>query len=175
MLVFGPFRAIPKDSNFTVFNLSSPVEFIDKLPGLFVSPPDVSLYPTLENIEQSEKSFDIWYYNYILNDPIAHSSLMMILTKLYEGNNVYICIGDYSYENYISILNESFMKIIQTRYDIKYSIVNDTEDINYIPIDGCDFMSVAGIQNFDADRKQYMISSVENQIVTNSLPTSDDY
>ena len=67
------------------------------------------------------------------------------------------------------------MKLIQTRYDIKYSIVNNAEDINYIPQDGCDFMSVMGIQNFDNDRKRYLTLSVENQIMTNTLPINDDY
>ena len=67
------------------------------------------------------------------------------------------------------------MKLIQTRYDIKYSIVNNAEDINYIQQDGCDFMSVMGIQNFDNDRKRYLTLSVENQIMTNTLPINDDY
>ena len=68
MLVFGPFRAIPRNSDFTVFNLSSPTQYIEKLPGLFVNPPDKSLYPSVEMGEQVERSFDVWYYNYVLND-----------------------------------------------------------------------------------------------------------
>lgn len=175
MLVFGPFRAIPRNSDFTVFNLSSPTQYIEKLPGLFVNPPDKSLYPSVEMGEQVERSFDAWYYNYVLNDPTACSSLMSILTALYDGRHVYVCIADYINADYVSILNESFMKLIQTRYDIKYSIVNNAEDINYIPQDGCDFMSVMGIQNFDNDRKRYLTLSVENQIMTNTLPMNDDY
>ena len=135
MLVFGPFRAIPRNSDFTVFNLSSPTQYIEKLPGLFVNPPDKSLYPSVEMGEQVERSFDAWYYNYVLNDPTACSSLMAILTALYDGRHVYVCIADYINADYVSILNESFMKLIQTRYDIKYSIINNAEDINYIPQD----------------------------------------
>ena len=36
-------------------------------------------------------------------------------------------------------------------------------------------MSVMGIQNFDNDRKRYLTLSVENQIMTNTLPMNDDY
>ena len=163
------------NSDFTVFNLSSPTQYIQKLPGLFVDPPNKSLFPSLDIGEQVERSFDMWYYNYVLNDPIACSSLMMILSALYEGKHVYICIADYTNANYVSIINESFMKLIQTRYDIKYSIINNTEDLQYISQDGCDFMSVGGIQNFDEDRKRYMTLTVENQIITNTLPRDDDY
>ena len=119
--------------------------------------------------------YAIIIYNYVLNDPTACSSLMAILTALYDGRHVYVCIADYINADYVSILNESFMKLIQTRYDIKYSIINNAEDINYIPQDGCDFMSVMGIQNFDNDRKRYLTLSVENQIMTNTLPMNDDY
>ena len=72
-----------------------------------------------------EYQFDLWYYDYVLNDPTACSSLMLILNTLYDGEKVYICISDYSFDNGISMINESFMKLIQSRYDIKYSIINE--------------------------------------------------
>ena len=37
----------------------------------------------------------------------------------------------------------------------------------YIDHDGCDFMSVYGITNFDEDRKRYMLLSVEENIERN--------
>ena len=67
------------------------------------------------------------------------------------------------------------MKIIQTRYDIKYSIINTRDDLNYISQDGCDFMSVVGIQQFDQDKKRLMMLNVENQIINNTLTSNDDY
>ena len=61
MLVFGPFHAGPGvDQGFRMFNLSSPTEYIPKLPGLFVLPPDKKLYPSIEVAEQAEKAFDTW-------------------------------------------------------------------------------------------------------------------
>lgn len=166
MLVFGPYGAIPRNENFIVYNLSSPTEAIPRLPGLFIQPGvPVSYQPELDQNEMVEKSFDMWYYDYVLNDPTACASLMQILTSLYEGNKVYICIADYINVPVITMLNESFMKMIQARYDIKYSIINNQEDYLYIDSDGCDFMSVNGIYNFDNDRKRFMQLTEEQRIL----------
>ena len=146
MLIFGPFHAIPLHENFVVFNLSSPTESIPKLPGLFVLPDS--------SIASDEKSFDIWYYNYLLENSVTCTSLMQILNALYETGKVYICIADYSV-GLISTLNESFMKFLQCRYGIKYSVINTISDYQYVPKDGCDFRSVSGILTFDEDRKRY--------------------
>lgn len=161
MLVFGPFSAIPRDEEFVIYNFSSPA-CIPRLPGLFVIP----TYDNQTDDEdgQLEKSFDMWYYNYILENPIACSSLMNILNSLYNGNNVYICIGNYS-DGFINVLNESFMKMIQCRYDIKYYIVNEIQDFQDIRKDGCDFMSVQGIITFDNDRKRFLQLMEEERLL----------
>ena len=163
MLIFGPYRAIPDDT-FVIFNLSSQNQAIERLPGL-INMPNTAIGNPYTPAEY-EYAFDLWYYDYVLNDPIACSSLMMILDKIYEGYKVYICISDYSYDNGISMINESFMKLIQTRYDIKYSVINEKEDYLYIPQDGCDFMSVQGLITFDEDRKRFMQICEENRILS---------
>lgn len=165
MLVFGPYPIIPKDMNFIIYNLSSLVQVVPRLPGLLPTAEMLVRTNNLEYDEYMEKSFDMWYYDYVLNDPIACSSLMTILQSLYDGNNVYVCINDYESNSTMSIINESFMKIIQSRYDIKYYIVNTPEDFQYISSDGCDFMSVAGIMEFDRDRKRYMQLMEEQRIL----------
>ena len=146
MLIFGPFHAIPPDENFRVFILSSSTEFIQKLPGLYILPDSMNDF--------DEKAFDIWYYNYLLETSVACTSLMQILNALYESGKVYICIADYS-TGPVSTLNESFMKFLQCRYGIKYSVINEVSDYQYVPKDGCDFRSVDGILTFDEDRKRY--------------------
>ena len=166
MLVFGPYSAIPRDEDFIIYNLSSLTESIPRLPGLLVAPENISNIFNIEDKEFQERQFDIWYYEYLLNDVTACSSLMTILKSLYDGNKVYICIQEYSASDVISILNESFMKFIQSRYDIMYSIINTPEDYEYIPKDGCDFASVAGIMNFDKDLKEFMYNCVENQLMS---------
>lgn len=171
MLIFGPFRSIPRDEDFVVFNLTSQTQVVPRLPGLFVLP-NQPYQP--QDDGQGERAFDYWYYEYVLNDPTACTSLINILTTLYEGRKVYVCIADYSADPMTSILNESFMKLIQARYDIKYSIINDPEDYYYIPRDGCDFMSVAGIRNFDSDRRRFLEIYEANRIMYGGAPTYDE-
>ena len=162
MLIFGPYRSIPQDDNFVVYNLSSPTQAIPRLPGLFITPDQPISYV---DDGTYEKAFDMWYYDYVLNDPTACSSRRTVLTSLYNGNYVYICIADNLSGGIINMVNESFMKMIQVRYGIKYSIINEPEDFLYINRDGCDFMTVNGIQTFDADRKQYMQVAEEQRIM----------
>lgn len=166
MLVFGPYWAIPKNEDFTVFNLSSLTEAVPRLPGLFMVPEHLNNPAIMGNQDVYEKEFDKWYYDYVIEDPVACSSLMAIVMALYQGQKVYICISDYSSSDVCSTLNESFMKLIQTRYDIKYSVINCPEDYDYIPKDGCDFMSVTGIMQFDQDRKVFM-QLIEEQRLAN--------
>lgn len=164
MLIFGPYRSIPLDEPFVVYNLSSPVQAIPRLPGLLVTPnPQVFQY----NMDDGtfEKEFDMWYYDYVLNDPTACSSLMAVLTSLYNGNHVYVCISDNMSSGLINIVNESFMKMIQSRYGIKYSIINEPEDFIYVDRDGCDFMNVEGITAFDADRRRFDQLTEEDRLM----------
>lgn len=173
MLVFGPYRAIPKDSNMVVFNLSSPTQAIPRLPGLLVTPSDPI---TTSGIDDGtfEKSFDMWYYDYVLNDPTACSSLMSILECLYQGCHVFVCISDNSSGGIINMVNEAFMKILQTRYGITYSIVNVPEDFEYISQDGCDFRTVDGIQTFDSDRSQFRQLETEQYLSRGGSINVDD-
>ena len=158
MLIFGPFTAVPLDDDkLQIFNLSSPTEIIQPSPGLL---------PSLSYLQypMTEEEFDRWYYNYLLEYLPACQSLMEILTALYDCKHVYVCISDYS-EGFLNIINESFMKMIQSRYGIKYAIINTREDLEYNPKDGCDFRSVQGIKTFDDDRKRYLRLLTEQQII----------
>lgn len=159
MVLFGPVYAIPQDAEFAIFNLSSTSETIPRLPGLIVDGNGLELYE-----DGAEKAFDLWYYEYILNDITACSSLMSILNALYQYGNVYICITEYDSYPFISVINESFMKILQTRYGIKYSIINNIDDYMYIDHDGCDFMTVEGINNFDEDLRRFRLLEEESRI-----------
>ena len=174
MLIFGPYRSIPQDDSFVVYNLSSPTQAIPRLPGLFITP-DQPLVQAGMDDGTFEKAFDMWYYDYVLNDPTACSSLMTVLSSLYQGLHVYICIADNLSGGIINMINESFMKMIQARYGIKYSIINEPEDYLYVDRDGCDFMTVDGIQTFDADRKQFMQVSEEQRIMHGGSVNCDCY
>jgi len=168
MLVFGPYRAVGPllEEGFTVFNLSSQTEAIARLPGLFVLPTQQPMMNMPDGTQMAEKSFDMWYYQYLIEDTVACSSLMMILNTLNNTGKVFICITDYGSNDAINVLNECFMKFIQARYDIKYSIINEAEDYFYIPKDGCDFMSVSGINAFDEDVRRFMYLSEAQRIMS---------
>ena len=155
MLVFGPYRCIPSDRELVIFNLSSLNQNIPRLPGLI---------PLISTPIYDEKDFDMWYYDYVLNDPVACTSLMSVLGSLYETSNVYVCISEYSSDDFMSMINESFMKIIQQRYDIEYYIVNELSDWNYIDDTGCDFRSVRGINTFDEDKNRFLLLREEKLI-----------
>ena len=156
MLAFGPYRCIPSDYiDLKVFNLSSLTQAIPRLPGLI---------PMISSPIYDEKDFDMWYYDYVLNDVTACSSLMMILGTLYNNDDVYVCISDYDNDPFISMINESFMKIIQQRYDIRYYIINELSDWIYVDKDGCDFRSIQGIQTFDNDKNQFLLLKEEKLI-----------
>jgi hypothetical protein len=150
MLVFGPASCIPEEKNFSIYNLSSLAQGIHRLPRMLPLqiPQDVYTNP------DSEKMFDLWYYNYIMVNPVAFVSLMMIMLKIFNGKNVYICISNYASDKSISIMNESLMKMIQARYGITCHIVNTPEDFKYIKEKGCDF-SCVGLKNMMDDESRF--------------------
>lgn len=159
MLVFGPYDILRNiTGDFVVFNLSSQTQDIQRLPGLMID---------INGPINDEKEFDIWYYDYIMNNIVPFTSLMNVLMTLYDGNNVYICIGEYSYDRIIAMINESFMKLIQQRYDIKYYIINSAEDYYSIENgnDGCAFNSIEGIMNFDKDKETFVLMQTEMGIM----------
>ena len=151
MLVFGPASCIPVgEKDFYVYNFSSLTQNVRRLPGMMVqAPQDVYTNPN------SEKVFDLWYYNYIMTNPVSFVSLMMIMLKIFDGKNVYICISDYMSDRYISNMNESLMKMIQSRYGITCHIVNTPEDFRYIREKGCSFSGV-GLKNMKADEDRFV-------------------
>ena len=164
MLVFGPYMAIPQDKEFVVYNLSSLTQQVPRLHGLIpILPQDLLVRMSMP--EQNEYAFDLWYYEYATNDHDAVSSILTVLGSLYEGKNVYVCIAEYS-DSFLNMINESFMKLLQTRYGIKYAIINNASDFDYIDQSGgCDFSTVEGILQFDRDKLDYMTLLEENNIM----------
>ena len=102
-----------------------------------------------------------------MNNSEPFKSMMSILLSIYDGYITYVCIGEYIMDPYMSIINESFMKILQQRYGIKYSIVNELNDYDYIQKDGSDFDNNEGLQTFDEDRMEYLQMTMEEYISIN--------
>ena len=164
MLIFGPYNAIDYGYVEAIYNLSSLTQEVPRLPGLI---------PAINGPIIDEKDFDMWYYGYILNNPIPFRSMMAILMSVYQGAITYVCISDYMSDPYMSVINESFMKVIQQRYGIKYSIVNTLDDFEYIQKDGSDFDSNEGLKTFDEDRMEYLQMNMEEYISINGTKGLD--
>lgn len=156
MLVFGPYRAIPQGQGFTVFNFTSMTQDVPRLPGLLID---------FQTPIYDEYQFDLWYYNYILDNVLPFSSLMKIMISLYETGRVYVCINDYTSDYFTSLLNESLMKMIQQRYGVMCNVINNPEDIDYIQKDGPEFQTKEGIDAFDHDKEQYILNQTESGLL----------
>ena len=168
MLIFGPYSCAPIGCDgVSIYNFSSLNQGITRLPGLMVSLP-----PEVYNNSDSEKAFDLWYYNYIMMNPVPFVSLMMIMLKIFSGRNVYVCISDYGSNKAMSSINESLMKMIQARYGVVANIVNTPEDVKYIVSKGCEF-SALGLRNMDKDKArftQYVEDGTINRMYNSAGP-----
>lgn len=152
MIAFGPYEALPNiDEGFSVFNISSFNENIPRLPGLIVDIPEVVLQS-----DDMEKDFDMWYYDYIINqNTIAFESMMSILMNLYNTGKVYVCISNFK-DSFLNTINESFIKILQQRYGLRCVRINVIEDWANVDIYGSDFTSYDGLDVFDHDKLKYI-------------------
>jgi len=133
-----------KDS-LCVWNLSSLKEFGMRLDLIPVT--DTNIYDPM---------FDQFFANYIFSNDRAFVAFMNIVYQLYEGLNVFICIG----KNDVSeTLAESITKLIQVRYGYTCQFVNDYDDIDF---DDESEFTTAGIYTFNnEDRNRYYNTMVK--------------
>lgn len=151
MLVFGPANVLPNDTDFKVFNLTSMCESIPRMEPLLVNVPQ-----NLWADSEFEKSFDIWYHDYLVKNDDAFLSYMQIIVSLYSGEKVYVCISRLESDPYLDTINESFMKFVQQRYTLKYHIVNTREDLDDLQDGGSDFALFEGLEVLDVDKMRYI-------------------
>ena len=162
MLIFGPGRCASHiwhdDKRLFVYNLTGNVNACNgSLNLLFPYPAQLGYGDTsMANWGEIAKDIDIRYYNYIMSDVNAFSQLMTVMVNSVD-NNVFICISEVSIDPYMACINESLMKLIQTRYGFRFFIVNEPEDMQYIQSDGCGFRSVEGIQMYDYDKDSFIL------------------
>lgn len=173
MLIFGPGRctqALDLSKNWIVMNLTSTYAHAGvQLQHLYPSPQllcggNINLFDP-----EMIKQLDMVYYQYVHENPYAFSELMYIMTNA-VNDNVFICIADYNTEEYTSFINESLMKLIQSKYEYRFFIVNEPEDLQYINFDGCPFGSVEAIQHYDMDKNNWILNSEINRLSTGGNP-----
>lgn len=142
MILFGTTKILEFiSSDYIIYNLSSYIETIQKI---YLLPPSEIADSFLD-----EKSFDMQYANFILNDDFSFMELMKIIIPIYEGKDVLLLISE-SLEH----ITESLMKFISGRYGIISYLVYEKEDLEYL--NESDF-SLNGLYNLDIDKNRYSI------------------
>jgi len=145
MIVFSSIS--PKNwtlyDEFIIYNLSSLFEGYDR----------INILPIGNINNYSGIDFDISYYNMIYNNDIIFKEFMeKIILPLYNNDNIMILV---SKDDIFDNITESLSKLLQSRYNIISTIINDTDDINNIS-DFNDFKSLEALSNLDEDKFRYM-------------------
>lgn len=136
------------DGTYTLFNMSSAVNAGFRLSGLV---PPVHVEGSLLSFDD-EKSFDVIYAQYLVNDDAGFVDMFRVVNNLYLGGSSIILVGDGGYKE---TLTESFIKFLQQRYGLSFiRIINEPEDwFSYDEVE--DFSKLVGIYNLDIDKERY--------------------
>lgn len=138
MIIFGPLNAIDYSiKKLVVYNYSGFNEGVLNL----------NLLPPFNCIAGEEKSFDILYSNYILNNNDVFFNFMKIMMNVYNGNNVYLVTS-----SILDSVTDSLQKFITSRYGYVCNIINDIEDME--TAEDSNF-SIQGIYNLDNDIQRF--------------------
>lgn len=158
MIIFTPIKDIPPEyleskgiKNVTKYNLSS-----------YINAPSLSvLLPSPEFIPESvltgdcdNAEFDMAYHKYILDNDVAFSAFMAIITEVaqFPDSLVQILINDSPYRNAIT---ESLSKLIQQRYGYNTYLINEPEDFLYAEEPT---FSIPGLFTLDQDLQRWQMA-----------------
>lgn len=148
MLLVGDIRCLPDNlNNFLVLNLSSLAEGFQR----------VHLVPSIPNMYNDDKEFDLAYANYIFSNDYIFMEFMKIVYPLYIGNDVFLLVS--RNEDTYDVMTESLCKLIQQRYGYNYQLLNTKDDIDYY--DDSNF-SLTGIQTLDQDKERMTYLAVQS-------------
>ena len=148
MLLVGDIKCLPDDlDNFLVLNLSSLAEGFQR----------VHLVPSIPNMYNDDKEFDIAYANYIFSNDSMFMEFMKIVYPLYIGSDVFLLVS--RNEDTYDVMTESICKLIQQRYGYNYQLLNNKDDIDYY--DDSNF-SLIGIQTLDQDKERMTYLAVKS-------------
>jgi hypothetical protein len=149
MICLGDARVISiLPSGFKIYNFMSTMEGLEKIELL---PPPVQV--------ASEYDYDMYYANWLMNDPIGFRNLMKIMYEQYSGWSIFLAVN----LDLVGNSAESFMKFVQQRYGINCYIINDQDDLMYAIDSGTQF-SMEGLANFDIDKERAAILGQESKI-----------
>lgn len=153
MLVFSPFICGNPD-NTIYLNLSSYIEGFPRLTGLNpLNYYQIGISTTYE--------FDMWYANFILNNPESYKELIDMMRELYNGNNICVLVN-YTLD-FSNLLIESLSKFILERYGYISNIIKDTEDIPYLKEGE---ITVSGLLLLDREFDKYIHTYGDRSLYT---------
>lgn len=143
----GTYQNLPPEfavDELIIYNFTSP------LMGF----PQINLLPPPQLEYTFDNTFDIEYYNYLINCDDAFMQLMLLIMAEYHNKNVYLLVSEGNGYDYI---NDSLMKLIQVRYGIVVQYINDIEDYNELRQDSDISFSVFGMENLIQDKERYAL------------------
>ena len=124
MLVFGPYDCMMFTSEtFAIYNLTSYKEGFPR-----IDPINPLTY--YNNGISASYEFDMWYANFLINNPDSYRCFLDIMRQLYNGMNVWILIDPRI--EFSMVLVESLEKFILERYGYVSNIIRDPEDVFYL-------------------------------------------
>ena len=147
MILMGTYQNLPPEfavDELIIYNFTSP------LMGF----PQINLLPPPQLEYTFDNTFDIEYYNYLINCDDAFMQLMLLIMAEYHNKNVYLLVSEGNGYDYI---NDSLMKLIQVRYGIVVQYINDIEDYDELRQDSDISFSVFGMENLIQDKERYAL------------------
>lgn len=140
--------------SYTIFNLSSALNFGDRLTALVPINQIGSVGAGVDY--DDEKTFDMAYASYLLNDRQAFTQVFKIIFNMYNGGSSVVLIGEGRYKD---IITESLIKFIQQRYGFSpIWVVNSIDDWRSYDDDGN--FNLVGVYNLDIDKERFIKTTV---------------
>ena len=162
-LFYGNGNALPQN-DFKLYNFNSIKEKGIRL----------NLFPQNSLGAIDEYDFDCRYANYIMTDDFAFMNMMSVVMDLYSGINVFILADEddfYTYDGWNAILVQSFMKLLQQRYGINGTKIDNHWDMeNANPTEFSEY----GILNLDVDKERYSYLIESQRIMSGGKPYTDE-
>lgn len=159
MIVFGSIEAMRgnrcTESFTTVLNFNTLLENIPRLN--YLNPYFMMTYSTNTNCYE----FDMWYMNYIANEPKAFKEFIDFMRLAYNGYNVWVLV-DFSTETATNVI-ETLIKCIVEQYGYICNVARVPEDTENF-VEGQ--FSPMGIQMFDTQMENYIVYFGNRGLIT---------
>lgn len=138
MLIVGNSKLVDCITVDKIYNISS---FREGFNNLNLIPPRMYY--------SEEKTFDIAYASYIMDNDSVFYDFMRIIFNLYMGKSVYLMVSE---SEFSYIVTESLCKFIQQRYGYNNNRVSEIDDLNYLQDSEFSFN---GVFNLDQDKEKF--------------------